>query len=652
MTQDFKNNILAWLVGKYEVEDPSTNEPTFLNTTTKQNNFYADLIEKFDNNFTLLDTINTKLKDSNASLIVAYGFYDTNPGDISNEECGFISIIDEKGNTQQIITEYNNGTKLRPFITLNVTDEGIFYGIDRPSASFNNKRVILLNNFTIKLPPQTDYEIVLRNSYNIPSSSGAYISTSEIEGIKKSPSGATYLIYGSKPNTNNHYQPFTTAFKINVGSENEWVEYSFNNNAYDIYVRDIYVTDWENLYFSLGTYDYTVSTGLTGYAEYSISQQDVYTFTRNLKATLQFTNQERFGLGYINIVSATKAYLSYYIVNESQRYYLQYLVAIDRSTNEVNYIYEQNSDPVIVGDYIVTKEVNGNIFFVLPEWLVNSDSGTFYIGVLVDDEPFVHEIAEMSVYTHIKAFYMANTFNLYNYNVLIDDYDESTDTDLQTMYTSQIVFNANNYNGEAYKGLGGLKPNSSILYNNDNLVIFARNLYNRVIQSNVTTSTVEIPNTYLNDEVIAKQELLSETNNILNVVSSNIQKNIYETLNINFINTINIKNSNNPNNEILNPLGASRLNNSISLTTDYNNAKGTKYRLNYTDNTSLVRSILDSQITCINNTATYDFVIYTAKLVNSIDIISNDEATVYQTIDGSSLALNKFYKITQEVEII
>ena len=133
---------------------------------------------------------------------------------------------------------------------------------------------------------------------------------------------------------------------------------------------------------------------------------------------------------------------------------------------------------------------------------------------------------------------------------------------------------------------------------------------------------------------------------------SNIQKNIYETLNINFINTINIKNSNNPNNEILNPLGASRLNNSISLTTDYNNAKGTKYRLNYTDNTSLVRSILDSQITCINNTATYDFVIYTAKLVNSIDIISNDEATVYQTIDGSSLAVNKFYKIIQEVEII
>jgi hypothetical protein len=246
---------------------------------------------------------------------------------------------------------------------------------------------------------------------------------------------------------------------------------------------------------------------------------------------------------------------------------------------------------------------------------------------------------------------MANTFNLYNYNVLIDDYNEDYET-IQKMYTSQIVFNANNYNGEAYKGLGGLKPNSSILYNNDNLVVFARNLYNRVIQSNITTSTVEIPNTYLNEEVIAKQELLSETNNILNVVSSNIQKNIYETLNINFINTLNIKNSNNPNNEILNPLGASRLNNSISLTTDYNNAKGTKYRLNYTDNTSLVRSILDSQITCINNTATYDFVIYTAKLVNSIDIISNDEATVYQTIDGSNLALNKFYKITQEVEIV
>ena len=50
--------------------------------------------------------------------------------------------------------------------------------------------------------------------------------------------------------------------------------------------------------------------------------------------------------------------------------------------------------------------------------------------------------------------------------------------------------------------------------------------------------------------------------------------------------------------------------------------------------------------------ATYDFVIYTGKLVNSIDIISNDGSTIYQTIDTSNLSVNKYYKITQEVEII
>lgn len=644
MTQDFKNNILAWLVGKYEVERPGVNAPTFSNTTETTSNFYTDLQNEFSNGFTIKDIIQTKFKSNNAGIMVVYGNYN----DETYEEHGFIDIINEKGETIQILKSFNNGTLLKTLVCLNVTDDGVFYGIDSNSSG-GGKRVILLNNFTIKLPNQTNYEITLRNSYNIPNTSGAYADIADVVGIKKSPNDATYLIYGTKTNE----LPFVTKFKINVGSDNEWVEYTYSSSTVYAYAKDLYVTDWEKCFFALGCYDVNRSTNVTGYAEYTISQEDVTTMTRNYKTNLKVDNNERLGLGDINIIDTSHAYLSYYIRNENQGYYLQCLVVVFRIGTSKHYIYEINSDPVILGKYIKTKAVQGNIFFLLPEWNVNADSGTISIGFLGDNYmPYTEVVAEMTAYTDINAFYMSNAFNLYNYNVLLSEWNEDDETETSTLYNNQIVYNVNNYNGEAYNGLGGLKPNSSVLYDSNNIAIFARNLYNRVINANITTSTVEVPNTYLNDTIIAGQNLLSETNNILNSVSSNIQKNIYETLNINFINTLNIKNSNDPNNEVLNMVGASRLNNSISLTTDYNNAKANKYRLNYSDNTSLIRTFLDSQVTCLNNTATYDFVIYTGKLVNSIDIISNDEATIYQTIDTSNLSINKYYKITQEVEII
>ena len=641
MTQDFKNNILAWLVGKYEIEDPGVNAPTFSNTTETTSNFYTDLQNEFSNGFTIKDIIQTKFKSNNAGIMVVYGNYN----DETAQEHGFIDIINEKGETIQILKSFNNGTLLKTLVCLNVTDGGVFYGIDSNSSG-GSKRVILLNNFTIKLPSQTNYEIVLRNSYIIPNTSGAYEDIADVVGIKKSPNDATYLIYGTRTTQ----FPFVTKFKINVGSDNEWVEYGYLNTLFWAYAKDLYVTDWEKCFFKVGCYDVKRSDNVTGYAEYTIDQEDVTTMTRNYKTALKTNSNERLGLGDINIVSNSKAYLSYYIRNENAGYYLQCLTAVNNSSRNV--IYEINSDPVIIGQYIRTKAVQGNIFFLLPEWNVNADSGTISIGLLVYDEPYTEVIAEMTAYTEINAFYMSNAFNLYNYNVLLSEWNDEDESETSTLYNNQIVFNINNYNGEPFLNIGSLKPNSSVLYDDNNVAIFARNLYNRVITANITTSTVEVPNTYLNDTIIGGQNLLSETNNILNSVSSNIQKNIYETLNINFINTLNIKDSNDPNNEVLNMAGASRLNDSISLTRDFREAKASKYRLNYSDNTSLIRTFLDSQVTCLNNTATYDFVIYTGKLVNSIDIISNDEATIYQTINTSNLSINKYYKITQEVEII
>ena len=195
-------------------------------------------------------------------------------------------------------------------------------------------------------------------------------------------------------------------------------------------------------------------------------------------------------------------------------------------------------------------------------------------------------------------------------------------------------------------------PNQGILYDSQNKPIFARNLYNKVITGRSTNSSIQVPNTYLNDVTITKQNLLSETNSILISNSQTITKNIYETLNINFINNLQISNENDETNSILNPIGASRLNNSISETTDYDNTKALKIKINYADNTNYIIQLKESQIDKISDTSyMYDFDIYVPKSITNIQIISNDETTVYQTIT-STFEVGKFYNITQMVEIV
>ena len=195
-------------------------------------------------------------------------------------------------------------------------------------------------------------------------------------------------------------------------------------------------------------------------------------------------------------------------------------------------------------------------------------------------------------------------------------------------------------------------PKSGILYDESEAVIFARNLYNKTINNNTTTSIIEVPNSYLNDNIIAKQNLLSNTNKLLNSNNQNISKNIYETLNINFANTLVIKNSNNPLNEIINIPGASRLNSSISSLADYEETKGTKYKVNYTNGNSNVFNI--DNIDFLGNEAILDFNVYVGSAISNIQIISNDEATIYQEIDTSNLSLEigKYYNFKQNVEII
>ena len=179
------------------------------------------------------------------------------------------------------------------------------------------------------------------------------------------------------------------------------------------------------------------------------------------------------------------------------------------------------------------------------------------------------------------------------------------------------------------------------------MLIFARNLYNVSINGNTTLSSLRVPNTMLNDETINKSLLKSETNLILNKNAKNINKNIYESLTVNFYNTLKIQDRN-TSNYINNQVGSNRINQSVSKEKDYQNAKANIVKINFADGTNRIFNLIP---TIENMKANYVFALKVDKEITNIEIMSSDNLTVYQTITPN-FEIGKKYKITQEVTIV
>jgi hypothetical protein len=192
-----------------------------------------------------------------------------------------------------------------------------------------------------------------------------------------------------------------------------------------------------------------------------------------------------------------------------------------------------------------------------------------------------------------------------------------------------------------------LCPNSAILYDNSNNIAFARNLYNVSHYGNTTLSVVQIPNTQVNDISLTPKLLIGKTNKILVNDEESFVKNIYETVYLNFYNQIVVENRNQvPYTQ--NELAANILNASTSYAFDYSATKATKYKINYIDGTS---EIHNTQPTISNGIATFEMQVIVPydNLITNLQIISEDQTTVYQTISGlSSLESGKIYNITQD----
>lgn len=617
MTEDFKYKILKWLVGKYETGSGS-NTPQFSQTTNRTNNYETQFNTLFPNGYFIRGILQGQdINNNGVGYSIIYGIYYID--NTYTTMRGFIVILDEDFDIVQSIKSYSSGTQFGVIEIMGVGDDGNFFLIENNSGT---KRFVLLNNIIAKLSTEENYKVILRQFYNL---SGQSTNIETFTQLIKAPSQSKYLIVGN--DSSQHV--IATELTINVGTSNNWVDYTYTANMFTI--GDAYAS-WDsqgNLIFKLSGFKITNYVNLT-YGELSANSSQGQTLTLSTYGS-EYTNAMQYNVRKINL---TQAYytITYIDPNSYDYAYMKMFYFNNGTLTELKSIHTTAEMNIGIKLFKVGEET----FYVYDYSYPINTTWTMNVGKLINNNFYEKQVGTFNSHPYSYLFMVQKQFNLYNYFIQIGN----------IVYNIKQIYNSLNYNGLAYQDLNSMVPNSAILKSNG-VEIFARNLYNRVVNNNTTISTLNVPNNFINDVEIDNELLYGMTNNLLVNAAGTYTTNIFEELMINFVNAIMIENGNDIDNIIENVLGASRLNDSISLTNDYSSAKATKIRINYTDNTSKIQNI--------SWTAGIDYyqaeiLIYVNKEIDNIQIISNDENTVYQTIE-STYQLNKFYTIIQKVRI-
>lgn len=624
MTEECKKKILEWLCGKYDLQ-AGNDTPQFEQADVINNNLEKYIWDNFFvNNRPNISGI-VRGKSNNGDYLDNYALYGMYI-DESSKQQGFIIILDNKFNPVQSITKFSSDVKIGLLQKLDVDEEGNFYALETPYDN-SRDRFLMLNNLLLKGTTQSDYQLKIRKSYAIPTD---VTMPDTLIKIIKQYGGSRYLFCGTY-NTKGR----VVDLKVNVGSENEWTTLIDSGEA-PITMLDAYAD------FS----DDEVSIKIIG-----VNKRIFFLITNTEDAlTREWTfsfgeTADTFRSAKATILNSSTAWII--MDTQTDDYRITVAKVEDLHSPKVKYravIGEGAIYDNAVFSNIVSDGINTYVFFNAPQD-TNYEKYKYYQGIIYNDEVFMNEIGEFSA-SQISNFTMQTVFNSFNLYLYLCQVGNSA-------YITKQIFNINNYNGKGYNSVNALIPNSGVLYDSSNSPIFARNLYNKTVRGATTISTIEVPNTQLNDTSISKNNLLGKTNFILNSVNNGVSKNIYETLNINFINTLIMKNSNNEENEQLNTEGAIKINKSISELADYENSKLSKYKINYSDDSSSIVSIDSSQISIQNNVATVNILVYNPqeKSINNIDLISNDETVSYLNIDCSAMVNDKCYLINQKVEI-
>lgn len=621
MTNDFKEQLLNYLTGTIQTETPPLNPTHYIEKETLVNNLYDNITtEVGSNNFEIVNVIQSK---TNSNIVI-------NCKNTSNNN-SFLIVTDEKFNILSYFDEFSSGVSFRMFTGFNIDENGYFYTIESDHGlQLNNKRFLMLNNIAVP-NANGEYQVKIRKSYSIPNTTVLY--NNSIQGLYKAIGQSIYVILNADTSANR----YLTKLTINVGANNEWQDNAINGVVGNDQILSV---DSEgNILFK------TINVGIpSGAYTYNIS---LYTYNNGVETTetitdtiINGTDMWRDTAKFLNINEVYIGYKTADTGNANTEYIIGHL---DTTTKALTKVFSTPSVYSAIAtdiNFLMFYKVDNEMMFKFNV-ITNNSTNEFniivgrLIGLEEQSTLVASEITPLT--TNVDFFVVVKTFNLYQY---IAQYNDNA-------YSTKEIYQSNGYNGDSYIDTNCLIPNISYLYSNSKL-IYARTLYNKQVNGNTTTSTVEVPYNYLNNISIQPKQLLGQTNMILNNDTTPITKNIYETLDINFINTITMQDNDNS----INLNGASRLNNSATSTNDYSNAQIGYYRLNYTDGTTEDFKINPSEYTPTDEySGTYNFAVYVKKPITNINILSNDKTTVYATLN-LVLEVDKYYKINQNVEVV
>lgn len=559
----------------------------------------------------------TQLSSNTTDNIVIYGWFTT----IQYTKY-FFGVIDSNYNLLFATDKFSSGTLLNPLVVFAYDEEGRIWGIDIAGTTEENGqptpryRLLLLNN--ISTPTiYGKYEVRLRKSYYFP------IGYNKIEEmpplIYKMRDEALYYILGTDYSTSNGR---IISVQINVGASNEWYQTTLNTGG--VYSFDDMIVEKQE---DTNTIYYTSSEGSNiKLCKWVYGSSPIVIDTINKESASK-----------INLISSSKMiFISW--ETDRKRNFCYYENGDIKILDEIT-----NTDPnLYVNTYQRVQYLNGLCFYVLAIGYTNVD---VVVGCY-DGNKYIRE--DMTIdhgFLSSNGCTIRNTYALYTISLplhFIHGYN--------SLYSVKLTYYQGLYNGTQYEDYDSLVSQNVELFNENNELIFARQIYNSTFVNNTTSSVAEVPNTFLNDTTISTQKLFGQTN--ANLVTNNnpITKNIYEMLYINFVNSINVidEDTNTQYYEVANNITAS-INATNNDNTSMENSRIGKIQINYIDGTTQM------QTTDITSTGTNEYLIkatiYVSNSIESIDILSNDETQIYTTIATNDLETGKYYTLEESLRI-
>lgn len=648
MTEQFKQTLFDYLIGKLDIQQ-GANEEIFKEINVLPLSDWP-LNDNILPNYWKSFRYEGLIQAQNSELIVLYGGYKTKD-DIPR---GIITILDNSFKPIKTFYQFSNGNYLDYIMCMIQEDDGTFTMTTCPdfpqdaewSFTSSTKKFIMVNNFTQQI--NNNYTLIMNKSYDIP------YKNNYVRKMFKDPNSSHYVLLCSflrDQNSPAYDKTRIIEVKINVGSSNEWsytdtddnwilgdsyVEFDSNSNSF---VELILTSSLKN--------DNRIGLWTKGFNDSAYTFSTVHTFTyKPYIDSVQYDNQSVFlnknELYFVqnnqhwgNTGRVVPKYIGLYYYNvrseEFKTIYEHFLGDYDYCNLEAIYIVKNNNKLYIeFNDNINASNTSADYYF---QRLENNHWNPIPVG---GNQSFIY---------NRRALFVSNQFNLLNY------FSYQTNPQPQYWYLLSIKenYNESKYNGYPYVNTNTMIADNAEIYSNGSLV-FTRDLYNKSLNGNTTVATVEVPNNYLNDVDITSKNLLSETNLTMIEDTNVTQKNIYETLFINFINTLLIADRNNTT-QVLNQQASTYLNNQINSNDGYFKAQiYPKVVITYQDNST--KEIAFEYQNIENTSADIVFALYVDQPIQSAEIVSNDKTAIYQTINLTNLEQEKYYVIRQNLKVL